>query len=68
MTPAALKSWRSRLKLTQEGAAEALGVPFHTYRAWEGEDKRRQVRPGHSGLVALACAAVSKGLRPVRSE
>lgn len=66
MTPEQLKRWRARLSLTQEGASEALGVPYDTYRAWEGEDPRRQVRPTHSALVALACAAVIKGLKPFR--
>lgn len=64
MTPDTLKRWRARLNLTQEGASEALGVPVGTYKGWEGEDPRRQVR--HSKLVALACAAVLKGLKPVK--
>lgn len=68
MTPAALKSWRTRLGLTQTAAAQALGVPYGTYKAWEGEDMRRQVRPAHSGLVALACAAVARGIKPIKSE
>lgn len=31
-----LRSWRSRLDLTQAAAATALGVPCPTLRGWEG--------------------------------
>lgn len=60
MTPETLKAWRSRLGLTQASAAEALGVPKRTLEGWEaGRDMN------HPKLVGLACAAVSKRLKPV---
>lgn len=64
MTPSALKRWRSRLGLTQAGAAEALGVPLGTYRDWE----QGANDPTWPRLLALACAAVSADLKPVRSK
>jgi len=66
MTPEQFKSWRDEMGFTQAEAAEALGVSKGTVRNYEigarREDGRAVVIPK---TVALACAAVSAGLRPV---
>ena len=67
MTPEALKAWRSRLadpadrrrKLSQSGAAQLLRVSLRTYQDWEAG------RTAIPGPVALACAAIERGLPPV---
>lgn len=62
MTPAALKRWRSRLALSQAGAAEALGISVRTLQEWE---QGRNMYPTTAALLALACAAVEQQLDPV---
>lgn len=67
MTPEALKAWRSRLadpagrrrRLSQSGAARLLRVSLRTYQEWEAG------RTAIPGPVALACAAIERGLPPV---
>ena len=61
MTPAALKTWRASLGLTQAGAAAALGVPRRSYEGWEVG--KPCILPG---LLALACAAVSRRVKPLK--
>lgn len=59
MTPQDLKDWRARLDLTQKAAADALGTTVRAVQMWEAGD-----RP-ISRTVALACAAVAAGLKPI---
>ncbi|MDN5938990.1 MAG: helix-turn-helix domain-containing protein, partial [Salinisphaera sp.] len=58
MTAADLKSWRSRLGLSQRAAAEALGVSARMSQYYEAGE---MVIPN---TVALACAAVGGGPPP----
>lgn len=65
MSPAAIKSWRARLGLSQQAAAEALGVSLRMYAYYEKgrrEDGRTVEIPR---TVALAAAAVAFGLPPI---
>jgi DNA-binding XRE family transcriptional regulator len=45
-----LKGWRSSLGLTQEGAAQLLGVHRVTYTRWE---TGAQSPPNHIGMACL---------------
>lgn len=54
MTPTDLRAWHEGLGLTQQGAADALGVSLATYKRYLGGEVPR--------VVALACAAISAGL------
>lgn len=60
MTPASLKAWRLRLKLSKVKAAEALGCGRESIRLWEDG-----VNPIPL-YIALACAAISRHLRPIK--
>ena len=40
MTPAALKSWRTRMGLSQHAAADMLGVSHSWYRQMEAGQRR----------------------------
>ena len=65
MTPEALKAWSKRLGLTQQAAANALGVSLRMYAYYEKghrEDGRTVEIPR---TVALAAAAVAFGLPPI---
>lgn len=63
MTPAQLLAWRRNLKLTQAGAADALGVHHDTYRQWETGRRRP------SSLLERACLGVMLGMeRTARGE
>lgn len=59
MTPASLKAWRSRLKLSKVKAAEALGCGRESIRLWEDG-----VNP-IPRYIALAAAAIAYGLPPI---
>lgn len=65
MTPEQFKSWRTEMKLTQDQAAEALGISKATIGNYDNgvrrEDGRAVVIPK---AIALACAALTAGLRP----
>jgi DNA-binding transcriptional regulator YiaG len=50
-----IKAWRDRPGCTQEQAAEALGVPVQTVRAWE----IGRYLPRHRRLLTLALAQVT---------
>lgn len=52
------KTWRKGQNLTQQEAADALGVTKRSVQLWEADE-----RP-ISRTVALACAAVQAGLAP----
>lgn len=58
MTPLEFKRWREHLGLSQQQAGESLGATKRAVQLWEAGD-----RP-ISRTVALACAAVSAGLKP----
>ena len=59
MTPEDFKAWRERLDMTQQEAADAIGVTKRSVQMWEAGD-----RP-IGRTVALACAAINAGLTPV---
>ena len=63
MTPEQFKTWRKGLKLTQQAAADALGISkssVELYEAGRRCDDGRAV--GIPRLVELACAAIAQGL------
>lgn len=59
MTPVDFKNWRKALAMTQQAAADELGVTKRTVQLYEAGDLVV------TRTVALACAALSAGLRPV---
>jgi len=63
------KAWRKKLNLTQQQAADALGVYARTITNYERgsryEDGRAVKIPRS---IALACAAIEAGLNPVGEE
>lgn len=68
MTPEALKAWRKRLGLSQQAAADALGVSLRMYAYYEKgrrEDGRTVEIPR---TVALAAAAIAFGLPPIGEQ
>lgn len=65
--PAALKAWRSHMGVTQEQAAELIGVKYRTYQYWE-EGVRDGKPQSPSRLVMLACSALAEEVKPWRDE
>jgi len=69
MTPENFKHWRKKNGLTQQQAADALGLIRLTVTNYE-----RGTRLGSGSeikiprTVALACAAIEAGLKPVGEE
>lgn len=72
MTPSDFRAWRAALGLTQAQAAARLGLSVSTIKTYESGFLRR--RDAHTGelveveiprTVALACAAIAAGLKPV---
>lgn len=59
MTPDALRAWQARMGLSTRTAPELLGVARRTYMDWLSG------ATAISRVVALACAALEAGLRPV---
>jgi len=59
------KAWRKKMNLTQQQAAEALGVNNRSIVNYERgaryEDGRAVIIPRS---IALACAAITAGLEP----
>ena len=54
MTPADLRDWQANMGLTQQGAADALGVSLPTFKRYlVGQVPK---------CIALACAALAAGL------
>jgi len=58
MTPADLRAWQAQQGLTQDAAAEALGMSLSGYKKLVGGVCRIDRR------TALACAAVMLGVQP----
>ena len=58
MTPADLKAWQAQMGLTQDAAAEALGMSLSGYKKLVGGVCRIDLR------TALACAAIAADLQP----
>lgn len=54
MTGTQIKKWRKRLGLSQQGAADALGVAKDTYRNWE------YGRRGISVPIEKLCAVIEQ--------
>lgn len=59
MTGSEFAAWRAKMNLTLTGAAVRLGSTRVTVTAWEDGKSRIPL------YVALACAAVQRGLEPV---
>lgn len=57
--PDRLKLMRSRLGLTQAGAAEVLGTTLRTYQGWEAGSRS----PATPEIVDLACQALERRKR-----
>lgn len=72
MTPATLKAWRLRLKsergrraVSQQEAADRLGIGLATYRNYEAGVRSDGYPVKIPHAVALACAALERGLPPI---
>lgn len=61
MTGATFIAWRERHDINQREAADKLGVHRNTVSNWERDES--VVLPLH---IALACAAISYGLEPMK--
>ena len=60
MNPISLTAWRNRLGLNKTEAASALGLSRNAYAGYETGITRIPL------YIALACAALSYGLPPIR--
>lgn len=59
MTPATLARWQARMGLTQQQAADALGVSRSTYMEWlRGTSRTRGNPVTIDRRTALACKAL----------
>ena len=66
MKPSDLRAWQARMKITGLAAAELLGVSYAAYKDWRRGISRTTGKPIEAGrAVALACAALAAGLRPI---
>lgn len=66
MTPSDLRAWQERMGITGLAAAELLGVSYAAYKDWRRGISRTTGKPIEAGrAVALACAALEAGLRPI---
>ena len=66
MTPTDLRAWQARMKITGLDAASKLGVSYAAYKDWRRGISRTTGKPIEAGrAVALACAALEAGLRPI---
>lgn len=64
MTGPEFRSWRKSLGMTQQRAAEALGISVSQIIDYEAGTKRGTDRPAPiPRVVELACAAISHGLK-----
>ncbi len=62
MSPSELIAWRARLGLNQVQAAKALGVARNSLRGYEAGINTIPL------YIALACAAIAYGLKPMGQE
>lgn len=63
MTNEQLKAWRTDMGLTQQAAADALGVTLATFQQWERGTSFATGKPVKiDRRTALACAAIRSGL------
>lgn len=63
MTPAEFKRWRESMSLSQQGAADALGLSKASIELYERGSRRDDNRPVQiPRTVELACAALSRGI------
>lgn len=64
MTPDQLKLWRvETMRLTQQQAADTLGVRLNTYQSWERGQSWTTGKPiTIDRRTELACAALAAGL------
>ena len=61
-----LRAWQARMKITGLEAAAMLGVSYAAYKDWRRGISRTTGKPIEAGrAVALACAALEAGLRPI---
>ena len=61
-----LRAWQARMGITGLAAAELLGVSYAAYKDWRRGISRTTGKPIEAGrAVALACAALEAGLRPI---
>ena len=66
MKSSELRAWQARMKITGLAAAELLGVSYAAYKDWRRGISRTTGKPIEAGrAVALACAALEAGLRPI---
>lgn len=66
MTPSDLRAWQDRMGITGLAASELLGVSYAAYKDWRRGISRTTGKPIEAGrAVALACAALEAGLRPI---
>lgn len=65
MTPEELKVWRNGLGITQEVAAETMGIGLKTYQQMERGISFATEKPVQIDTrTALACSAIAAGLKP----
>ena len=66
MKPSDLRAWQVRMGITGLDAASKLGVSYAAYKDWRRGISRTTGKPIEAGrAVALACAALEAGLRPI---
>lgn len=66
MTPQQLQAWQDAQGFTCRTAAQALGVSPATYFDWLQGTSRNSGKPVQiKRVVALACAAIAAGIKPL---
>jgi len=70
MTPRDFRAWRRKMGLTQEQAAELLGMGRTAVSQYDTGKRRApaEVIETVPRYIALACAAISHGLAPYGSD
>jgi len=65
MTNEELRAWRTAIGITQQAAADALGVTLATFQQWERGTSFATGKPVKiDRRTSLACAAIRAGLEP----
>ncbi|HWX85509.1 MAG TPA: helix-turn-helix transcriptional regulator [Xanthobacteraceae bacterium] len=68
MTSGQFKQWRERMQMSQQAAADALGISKATVINYESGTRREDNRPVViPKIVELACAALTFGIAPTFS-